>query len=58
MEHNLSINQTMKKLIDIPVELIKPLKQMAVENELSFHAQIIWVLKIAVEANKSSSFLK
>jgi len=48
----------MKKLIDIPVELIKPLKQMAVENELSFHAQIIWVLKIAVEANKSSSFLK
>ena len=48
----------MKKLITIPDELIKPLKQMAVENELSFHAQIIRILKIAVEANKASSFLK
>ena len=48
----------MKKLITIPEDLVKPLKQMAVENDLSFHAQIIRVLKIAVEANKSSSFLK
>lgn len=48
----------MKKLIDIPTELVKPLKQMAVENDLSFHAQIIRVLKIAVDANKVSSFFK
>ena len=48
----------MKKLIDIPTELVKPLKQMAVENDLSFHAQIIRILKMAVEANKASSFLK
>ena len=48
----------MKKLITIPDEIIKPLKQLAIENDLSFHAQIIRILKMAVEANKSSSFLK
>ena len=48
----------MKKLITIPDELVKPLKQMAIENELSFHAQIIRILKMAVEGNKAKSFLK
>lgn len=46
------------KVIDIPIELVEPLKIMAVKNGISYHKQIILCLSQAVEANKSSSFLK
>ena len=48
----------MKKLIDIPEELVEPLKIMAVKEKKSFHAIIIDTLAKAVEANKAKSFLQ
>ena len=47
----------MKKLIDIPTDLVKPLKQMAVENDLSFHAQIIESLAISVNKSRMSDII-
>ena len=49
----------MKKLITIPDEFVKPLKLMQVENEFpDLQAQIVDILKKAVEAHKAKSFLK
>lgn len=46
------------KVIDIPLELVEPLKIMAVKNGISYSKQIILCLAQAVEAHKAKSFLK
>ena len=49
----------MKKLITIPDELVPDLLIItAIESKGNLNAQIIRILKIAVEAHKAKSFLK
>lgn len=44
----------MKKIIDIPEEIVEPLKIKAVKEKKSFHALIIDILSKAANSNELS----
>ena len=47
----------MTKLIDIPDEIIEPLKIMAVKKKMSFASLIVHILKNAAERKRRSFFV-